>query len=330
MKKKFSKIVMIAIFAIVAIPLVYALNTIDTGFRSDSGAPEFTIDAHGVCKKVTNTSGKSYFIPTKTPSEWTDFRGNLPLSVSLVDCVGGPINLVISSDTRNYDIYNEAINASWTPGTSVVLTVNPGIYVGSSSTGQPALVTGSFPIGTSVTIINNGYIVGAGGNGGYALGNGMSGGPAFVAQSAVSITNNGMIGGGGGGGGGGKEGYVPSGGYVGGGGGAGYGRNGAKLFNEGGLSGLTQNPFFFSVLDSSGGFKSDWGWDGRRNLHGNGVDNGNGAAGGDGGDIGMPGLDGWGDDGGGLGGPAGAAVTGNSYITWLSGNDSTHIKGAIN
>lgn len=277
--------------------------------------PTDPIDEFGVCKKVTNSGVFSYFIPTKTATEWQLFRdvGNFLPGLSLLNC-GGMINLVISADTYNYNIYNQAVSAGWTNGMSVVLTINSGVSVGSTSTGQPGLVTGSFPVGTNVSIINNGYVVGMGGVGGYDLSNGASGGTAFVAQATVSITNSGVIGGGGGGGGGGETCYSPSVGQECGGGGAGYdpGRGG-------------YNP-------ALGGHYCGESWGGVSTLTSGGIgeDQGNGATGGNGGDLGMPGQNGSGDCGGGLGGPAGVAVVGNSYITWVSGNDSTHIKGAIN
>lgn len=51
-----------------------------------------------------------------------------------------------------------------TPGT-YVLTINSGVYVTASSTSVAALSTGSFPAGSTVRIVNNGYILGRGGAG---------------------------------------------------------------------------------------------------------------------------------------------------------------------
>src|SRR3990167_5791320 len=73
------------------------------------------------------------------------------------------VNLVISSNTNNYNIYDAAVVAGWVSGKAVTLTINSGVVVGSTSTGSPALTTGAFPAGTSVTIINNSSIIGAGG-----------------------------------------------------------------------------------------------------------------------------------------------------------------------
>lgn len=47
------------------------------------------IDAHGVCKTVTNTgaSGHPVTVPIETAGEWADFRENLPSGVTVKDCL---------------------------------------------------------------------------------------------------------------------------------------------------------------------------------------------------------------------------------------------------
>jgi hypothetical protein len=125
------------------------------------------------------------------------------------------ISLTIAADTTNYNIRNAATAAGWNgvDPVRVELTINPGIYVGSSSTATPALDTGIFPSGSEILITNNGTIIGRGGNGGaggsaYGAGitagaAGGAGGPALKATSSCAVINNGTIAGGGGGGGGG-------------------------------------------------------------------------------------------------------------------------------
>ena len=116
-------------------------------------------------------------------------------------------SVTISSNTNNVDFRTLIINAGWN-GTSVVtatVTVNSGVYIGSSSTSSPAFtISGSFPGGSVLNLINNGYISGAGGAGGLKGKPGAAGSPGGTALSvsvAVNITNNGYIWGGGGGGG---------------------------------------------------------------------------------------------------------------------------------
>jgi len=126
-------------------------------------------------------------------------------------------NQTISSDTTNYNLKSAAIAAGWTQTVPLVatITINPSIYVYSTSTGSYAFDTGSsFYAGSTLALINNGIILGRGGNGGTgglsfttAGTAGGSGGPAFIARYAINVTNNGTIGGGGGGGGGGSGDY---------------------------------------------------------------------------------------------------------------------------
>lgn len=122
----------------------------------------------------------------------------------------------ISVNTANYNIKSAAIAAGWdqVKPLQAIVTINSGVYVYSTSVGSYALSTGTtFPSGTTLELINNGTIIGMGGNGGIGGGSappygvmntvGTAGGPALLAQYAISITNNGSIAGGGGGGGGG-------------------------------------------------------------------------------------------------------------------------------
>jgi hypothetical protein len=58
---------------------------------------------------------------------------------------------------------------------NVTVTVNAGIYVWSDSTSLPAFDTGSpWPAGSTITLVNNGYIMGKGGNGGSNYQNGFA------------------------------------------------------------------------------------------------------------------------------------------------------------
>ena len=133
---------------------------------------------------------------------------------------------------------NAAIAAGWDQVTPLTATVTVNDFVGGSSTGAYAFRTGSpFPAGSSITIINNHWIVGAGGAGGngayyyggpygtYAGTNGGAGNHALAIEvGGVNIYNNGVIcAGGGGGGGGGFAVIPPAHAYDGGGGGGGNG-----------------------------------------------------------------------------------------------------------
>jgi hypothetical protein len=119
----------------------------------------------------------------------------------------------IAANTTNYNLKSAAIAAGWnqTAPLNATVTINGGVYVYSTSTGAYAFQTGAtFPAGTVLRLINNGIILGMGGAGAAGMNsnayvattiNGAVGGPALLAQQAIQITNNGIIGGGGGGGG---------------------------------------------------------------------------------------------------------------------------------
>lgn len=130
----------------------------------------------------------------------------------------------INANQTNFNLKSSAIAAGWDQVRPLNATVTIGspsstnVYVYSTSTGAYAFQTGSsFPAGSLLALVNYGIILGCGGAGGvgakpeipYASGgSGTSGGPAFLAQYPITITNYGVIAGGGGGGGGGNGFYA--------------------------------------------------------------------------------------------------------------------------
>lgn len=96
---KFKKHKLYIIWSIIiALPLiVYAINTVSTGYKSTPSSTH-TIDAHGVCKNVTNNSSISYFVSTKSSGEWSAFRNNLPSGVSLSDCCVSHDHIICNGD----------------------------------------------------------------------------------------------------------------------------------------------------------------------------------------------------------------------------------------
>jgi hypothetical protein len=118
----------------------------------------------------------------------------------------------IAANTTNYNLKSAAIAAGWNQvlPLNATVTINSGVYVYATTTGGYAFQTGAtFPAGSVLRLINNGIILGMGGNGSAAriyattnLGTPPTvGGPGLLAQHAITITNNGSIAGGGGGGG---------------------------------------------------------------------------------------------------------------------------------
>jgi hypothetical protein len=207
------------------------------------------------------------------------------------------IPLTISANTNNYDIYTNR-GPTYQSGTSdITLTINPGVFVGGGAPGAAALsLPNAFSPADTITIINQGVVIGKGGAGGANSLSGSGGGTAFSTQRSVSIDNQGTFAGGGGGGGGGADGVQSrpgkQGGPIlrpGGGGGGGAGVNGGAGGPGTGTS--------FAGTDSAGGA--------------GGTAISPGTPGGTGGGRGAAGV-----TAGNIGGPAGAYATGTPFITW--------------
>jgi hypothetical protein len=236
-----------------------------------------------------------------------------------------PINLVVSADTADYNLFT----AAGSPATpvSVTLTIASGVYLYASLTGTFGLSVPAFPAGSTITVINNGYIVGKGGSGGSGgastggAGNaGSNGGDAVDLHFPITLDNTfGTIAGGGGGGGGGAGSAglgVPRGGG-GGGGGQSYvtsaGGNGTGSASNG-HSGGTSGPGAGGIGESASGLS--------------GGDGGKGGKFGSGGSNGTKGTGGA--YAGGLHGGGGAAINlhGNA-VTWLGGNVPAQVLGNV-
>lgn len=206
----------------------------------------------------------------------------------------------ISADTINYNLRAAAVSAGWNQTDSLIatVTINSGIVVSSNNTGIPAFDTGStFPAGSQLRLVNNGYVCGMGGAGadGSADMAGYPGGPALTARFALAVTNSQVLAGGGGGGalggGGGRTGRVNSAAGL-------FGSPGTFASGGNGIGdnlGGTTGPADHGGYQPAGG--GGWGAAGGTSLwspeYGEAV-------------LTVP------------GGAGGASVTGNSYITWLA------------
>jgi hypothetical protein len=242
------------------------------------------------------------------------------------------INLVISGNTQNYDIYANR-GPTYVPGISnLTVTVNPGVFVGSTSTGAYAmLVPSAFSPTDNVTIINNGTVLGAGAGGGAGVngpgtpntgGTGGTGGNAIYVNRPTTITNNGAIYSGGGGGGG-SSGIDATGGPIkaptvvlngggGGGGGGGFNAGGGGAggnFGPGGNFGAPGAPGG-TLTGGAGGLAATGGWTGARPQGGSGGGVGAGGAAG----VSQPSAPNIGTPGG--GGGTGFYLVGNPFVTW--------------
>lgn len=234
-------------------------------------------------------------------------------------------NQAIASDSSNYNIRTAALAAGWNGSSPLIATVTilTGVVVSATGNAVNAFRTDSgFPLGSSLAVINQGFIVGCGGDGAYGgvpgdggFLNGSPGGTAFYAEAAVTITNTGTIAGGGGGGGR---------------GGSGYEATGPAPFVEaggggGGRSGRT---------NALGGPGIKAGTDGTYTTAGTGGaattrNGGTGGKGGNGGGWGAAGATGSaGSSGSGRpGGSGGLCMNGNSFVTWNT--TGTRIGGIV-
>lgn len=268
---------------------------------------------------------------------------------------GGATNFIFNetvggSSVINYHLYNRAVAAGWDEvkpltavvtvaitetGTSVrghVLDDRLLNTIGSSDPSLPAFRTGSgFPVGSTLRLNVFGGVYGAPGVGGdgaaddVAGTNGGNGGLAILAEADITIDSIGIIAGGGGGSGGGGErirvGDTDRAGGGAGGGGRGYGR-------DDGVGGLGGVPTLASVANNPGGDADNslppivgTGSPGAGAVIPGG---GHGGTGYQGGEFGVDGTDGQAAYGGsgtstaaGTKGLGGAAVSGDSFVTWV-------------
>lgn len=225
----------------------------------------------------------------------------------------------ISSSTTNANLRTLAVNAGWPGSNNVSATIASGVVMTADGTGVSALtIDGAFPQG--VTLINNGVIVGRGGDGGAGGTSspgaptqgavGLAGGPALLVQVPVSINNAGTIAGGGGGGSGGNgrgSGSFPTAPRSAGGGGGG-GRS--SFTNSNGGAG---GPGPVQAQPGTAGTYSGAGIGGENARQG--PNPGTGGPGGDWGAAGNPAPSAFGSN---TPGAAGSAVSGNPQISWIA------------
>ncbi len=268
----------------------------------------------------------------------------------------------ISSNTANASI-NVASLSGYSAGTSdITITVNAGVYVYSTSTGTPALTLSGGTTGDTVTLVNNGFIMGQGGTGAGSPANPGVGGPAISLGFNTTINNTNASAYIGGGGGGGAGGYAQGGGGAGGGaatgtgsgGGGGLGSSGGNgsPYSYSGTYGLYQaagggggGRIFPGTGGAGGGSGSYTNWYGRGGGAGGGGASGasvatggaggsaNSAGGGPGGGgagpyggAGAGGGGGWGASGGNTGNPSYLGAAGGKAVA-LNGRTVTWVSG---
>ena len=145
------------------------------------------------------------------------------------------LSYTITTNTQELSLPLSSIGGYVAGKSDVTITVNSGVYVWSSTNSITAFIIGSSipggaTSGDTIKLINNGIIMGCGGQGGTSTvpaGSGMHAIALGTYSAPITITNNGTIaaGGGGGGAGGGTSG---GGGGAGGGAGGNTGNNGSS------------------------------------------------------------------------------------------------------
>jgi hypothetical protein len=84
-KKVNSKIFLVLSLIILSSSLVFAIDTVSTGFKMNGGDAK-TINAHGICKIVYDEIARNIFVPTGTKEEWQSFITNKPYGIVLNEC----------------------------------------------------------------------------------------------------------------------------------------------------------------------------------------------------------------------------------------------------
>ena len=259
------------------------------------------------------------------------------------------LSYTFSSHTANASLNVTSISGYVAGKSDITITVNSGIYLYSTSTANAGLTLTGGSAGDTITLVNNGFILGQGGAGGIAspATAPTAGGTALSLAFNTTINNTNAsayiagggggggysnAGGGGGAGGAGYAGFGGSGGGIGasgttggsGQGGAGGGGGGRILPGTGGNAG--------SGTEGGSGGGSGGGGGG----YYNGKTNYTGGAGGSGSSVGGGGTGGTGSGGGGWGasgGPGGSAggkavALNGKTVTWVSG-DTTRVYGSV-
>jgi len=134
---------------------------------------------------------------------------NFIYSLTILPCYAVSVINTMDNYDLATDVYNTHPNAPTNAPICVVCEVQAGVTVSSTTTADPAFDTGNLPAGSVAAIVNNGNIIGKGGDGGTAFdptanppltGEGFDGGDAINLTVNTTILNNFNIYGGGGGG----------------------------------------------------------------------------------------------------------------------------------
>jgi hypothetical protein len=223
----------------------------------------------------------------------------------IASAAGAQYPLTVAANVTDWKL--APLLGSLSGAVTVTVTVNQGVQVVASNPLTPAMDLSGLPSGSTINLINNGLIAGAGGRGGNGAGASSGGGATYQTvlyasaghnggnailgpglSHTFNVTNtNGKIWGGGGGGGGGGASIVTSASCNGNGGGGGAGAGGAF----GGSGGNAANQSYQTSGFGASGSDSAAGLGGVSGAGGAGNNNGaGGAVGGAGGGYGSAGT----------------------------------------
>lgn len=132
---------------------------------------------------------------------------NIVYSLTILPCYVVDVTNSVDNYDLSVDLYVQHPSAPTNQAVCVVNNIAPGVTISSPDVAIPAYTTGTLPAGSLVAIVNNGNVIGKGGDGGSAFdpalnltGEGITGGNAIEVTLDAEVINNFNIFGGGGGG----------------------------------------------------------------------------------------------------------------------------------
>lgn len=303
-------------------------GTLGVTYPDGTTTPASEIDA-AFSPYITDTANVMT-IGATTSGAPVKFNGSVGVTTPVGTYVSNRVTLsyTYATNTANASLNVTSLSGYVAGITDITITVNSGVYLYSTSTANAGLTLTGGTTGDTITLVNNGYIMGKGGNGygcytpnAYTSVASTAGGPALSLGFNTTIDNtnaSAYIGGGGGGGGGGESGAS-----TGGGGGAGGGNGGGSWTNGccasystyggsgGGVGSLGSNGTYNTILSAAGGGRIFPGTGGTGARPWSTVALGGGAGGGGAlqGNYGYPG------DGGSANNPGGNAASSSAYYT---------------
>ncbi|MCK4714034.1 MAG: hypothetical protein KAT35_00540, partial [Candidatus Aenigmarchaeota archaeon] len=74
MLRKYSLVPAGIVLTLFLFSVASAINTVNDGYQSAPADSALLIDAHSACKQLANSGSMTYFVPTRSSTEWESFR----------------------------------------------------------------------------------------------------------------------------------------------------------------------------------------------------------------------------------------------------------------